>query len=60
MLKIFKITFKDEFDRYNSLELLGTDIIDVVTTFNLSANNTEKYNIIEISFIRNFIDNENR
>ena len=60
MLKIFKITFKDEFDRYNSLELLGTDIIDVTTTFNLSVNNTEKYTIIKVSFIRNFIDKDNQ
>ena len=55
MLKIYAIQYKDGDNNYYNIELLGTDVIDVKTTFNLSINYKEDYTIIDIKFVSNFI-----
>lgn len=52
MLKIFQITFTNELNEQHTMELIGTDIYDIKTTFAL---NMGKSTIDEIRFIRNFI-----
>lgn len=52
MLKIFQVTFTNELNEQQTIELLGYDIIDVKTTFAL---NMGKSTIDEVKFMRNFI-----
>lgn len=54
MLKIFQITYTNEFNKQHTMELIGSDITDIKATFTLSMN-TKNFTINEIKFIRNFI-----
>lgn len=54
MLKKYSVIYRDASYSYHNIELIGTDVIDVKTTFDLYMNDGD-YVIIDITYINDLL-----
>ena len=54
MLKKYSVIYRDASYNYHTIELIGADVIDVKTTFELYMNDDDHV-LIDITYISNLI-----